>query len=132
MPLDACVYSKGRGKARPGLELAHTGFTLARLTSPLRCVTDLIYCLCLDMCCGVFVADDFVKFFSLSLVWTEICLRCPCVTVTTCWHITLSHNSQHCSLGPFRIRAGRATFTAILFCRESGSTRFSSMYCRKC
>jgi hypothetical protein len=45
------------------------------VTSPLRCVPGLIYCLCSDMCCAVFVADDFIKFFSLSLVWTEVRLR---------------------------------------------------------
>jgi hypothetical protein len=34
-------------------DLAHTRLTLARLTSPLRCVTDLIYCLSLDWICAV-------------------------------------------------------------------------------
>jgi len=129
LPLDVCVYSRGEGEARPGVELDHTGLALARATSPLRCVPDLIYCLCSDMCCGVFVADDFIKFFSLSLVWTEVRLRSAGGQVSPYQRAgtLLYHNLQHCSLGPFRTRAGRTAFAAILFCRESGSTRFSSI-----
>jgi hypothetical protein len=58
------------------------------------------------MCCEMFVADDCVKFFTLSLFWTNMSLICRCHRYHVSWDVSLSHNSQHCSLGPFRIRAG--------------------------